>query len=94
MRLRAEVSFLVECAKREHDNILYLDLYSYFYRQFLKVPMKQKSKVLKKTSLFEGPFKTKKNGVFLFLIYFVLPEIFKFFLLCKLDIDDVTSCEV
>ena len=26
----------------------------------------------------------KKNGVFLFLISFLLPEIFNFFLLCKL----------
>ena len=36
----------------------------------------------------------KKNGVFLFAISHLVPEIFKIFVLCKLGTDDViTRCE-
>ena len=35
----------------------------------------------------------KKNGVFLFVISHLVPEIFKFFVLCNLDTDDVISCD-
>ena len=34
----------------------------------------------------------KKNGVFLFVISHLVPEIFKIFVLCKLGTDDVISC--
>ena len=35
----------------------------------------------------------KKNGVFLFVISCVVPEIFKIFVLCKLVPDDVIRCD-
>ena len=35
----------------------------------------------------------KKNGVFLFVISHLVPEIFKIFVLCKLDTDDVIMCD-
>jgi len=35
----------------------------------------------------------KKNGVFLFVISHLIPEIFKIFVLCKLGTDDVTRCD-
>ena len=35
----------------------------------------------------------KKNGVFLFVISHLVPEIFKIVVLCKLGIDDVIRCE-
>ena len=35
----------------------------------------------------------KKNGVFLFVISHIVPEIFKIFVLCKLDTDDVIRCD-
>ena len=36
---------------------------------------------------FESPLKGKENGVFLFVISHLVPEIFKIFVLCKLGID-------
>ena len=33
-----------------------------------------------------------KNGVFLFVISYIVPEIFKIFVLCKLGTDDVIRC--
>ena len=36
----------------------------------------------------------KKNGVFLFVISHLVPEIFKMFVLCKLVTDDVIRCDV
>ena len=42
--------------------------------------------------LLKRPFKAKKGGIFLSVISFFLPEIFKFLLICKLGTDDVTSC--
>ena len=35
----------------------------------------------------------KKNGVFLFVIPHLIPEIFKIFVLCKLGTDDVIRCD-
>ena len=35
----------------------------------------------------------KKNGVFLFVISHLVPEIFKIFVLCKLNTDDVIRCD-
>ena len=35
----------------------------------------------------------KKNGVFLFVISHLVPEILKIFVLCKLGTDDVERCE-
>ena len=35
----------------------------------------------------------KKNGVFLFVISHLVPEIFKILVLCKLGTDDVISCD-
>ena len=34
-----------------------------------------------------------KNGVFLFVISYLIPEIFKIFVLCKLGTDDVIRCD-
>ena len=34
----------------------------------------------------------KKNGIFLFVISHLIPEIFKVFVLCKSDTDDVIRC--
>ena len=34
----------------------------------------------------------KKNGIFLFVISRLVPEIFKIFVLCKLGTDDVIRC--
>ena len=34
----------------------------------------------------------KKNGVFLFVISHLVPEIFKIFVLCKLGTDDFIRC--
>ena len=34
----------------------------------------------------------KKNGIFLFVISHLVPEIFKIFVLCKLGADDVIRC--
>ena len=34
-----------------------------------------------------------KNGVFLFVISHLVPEIFKIFVLCKLGTDDVIRCD-
>ena len=36
----------------------------------------------------------KKNGVFLFVISHLVPEIFKIFVLCKLGTDDVIRCDI
>ena len=36
----------------------------------------------------------KKNGVFLFVISHLVPEIFKIFVLRKLGTDDVARCEI
>ena len=38
---------------------------------------------------FEKPLKGKKNGIFLFAISHLVPEIFKIFVLYKLGTDDV-----
>ena len=38
---------------------------------------------------FERPLKVKKDGVFLFVISHLVPEIFKNFVLCKLGTADV-----
>ena len=35
----------------------------------------------------------KRNGIFLFVISHLVPEIFKSFELCKLDTDDVIRCD-
>ena len=35
----------------------------------------------------------KKNGIFLFVISHLVPEIFKIFVLCKLGTDDVIRCD-
>ena len=35
----------------------------------------------------------KKNGVFLFVISHLVPEIFKMFVLCTLGTDDVIRCD-
>ena len=35
----------------------------------------------------------KKNGIFLFVISPLVPEIFKIFVLCKLGTDDVIRCD-
>ena len=35
----------------------------------------------------------KKNGVFLFVISHLVPEIFKIFVLCKIGTDDVIRCD-
>ena len=35
----------------------------------------------------------KKNGIFLFVISHLVPEIFKTFVLCKLGTDDVIRCD-
>ena len=35
----------------------------------------------------------KKNGVFLFVISHLVPEIFKIVVLCKLSTDDVRRCD-
>ena len=35
----------------------------------------------------------KKNGIFLFVISPLVPEMFKIFLLCKLGTDDVIRCD-
>ena len=53
--------------------------------------MKWKIELLKK-GLFERPLKVKKNGIFLFVISHLVPEIFKIFVLCKLGNDDVIRC--
>ena len=42
---------------------------------------------------FERPLKGKKNGVFLFVISHLVPEIFKIFVLCKLVTDNVIRCD-
>ena len=34
----------------------------------------------------------KKNGIFLFVVSHLVPEIFKIFVLCKLGTDDVIRC--
>ena len=34
----------------------------------------------------------KENGIFLFVISHLVPEIFKIFVLCKLSTDDVKRC--
>ena len=39
------------------------------------------------------PLKVKKNGVFLFVISHLVPEIFKIFVLCNLGTDDVIRCD-
>ena len=53
--------------------------------------MKCKIEVLK-IGEFERPLKVKKNGVFLFVISDLVPEIFKIFVLCKLGTDEVIRC--
>ena len=35
----------------------------------------------------------KKNGVFLFVISHLVPDIFKIFVLCKLGTDDIIRCD-
>ena len=35
----------------------------------------------------------KKNGVFLFVISHLVPEIFEIFVLCKLGTDDIIRCD-
>ena len=35
----------------------------------------------------------KKNGVFLFVISHLVPDIFKIFVLCKLGTDEVIRCD-
>ena len=35
----------------------------------------------------------KKNGVFIFVISHIVPEIFTIFVLCKLGADDVIRCD-
>ena len=35
----------------------------------------------------------KKNGIFLFVISLLVPELFKMFVLCKLGTDDVIRCD-
>ena len=42
---------------------------------------------------FERTLKGKKNGVFLFVISHLVPEIFTIFVLCKLGTDDVIRCD-
>ena len=36
----------------------------------------------------------KNNGVFLFVISYLIPEILKIFVLCKLGTDDVIRCDI
>ena len=36
----------------------------------------------------------EKNGVFLFVISHLVPEIFKIFVLCKLGTDDFIRCDI
>ena len=43
--------------------------------------------------VFERPLKVKENGVFLFVISHIIPEIFTIFVLCKLGTDDVIRCD-
>ena len=71
----------------------YLYVFAFVYSMFkqFKVPMKWKIKLLK-ISLLKRSFKAKKDGFFLLVIPFFLPEIFKFLLICKLGTDDVTRC--
>ena len=42
---------------------------------------------------FKRPLKGKKNGVFLFVISHLVPEIFKIVVLCKLGTDNVIRCD-
>ena len=42
---------------------------------------------------FERHLKVKKNGIFLFVISHLVPEIFKIFVLYKLGTHDVIRCE-
>ena len=35
----------------------------------------------------------KKSGVFLFVIFHLVPEIFKIFVLCELGTDDAIRCD-
>ena len=57
---------------------------------FLKVPMKWKIKLLE-ISLLKRAFNAK-DGIFLSMKSFFLPDIFKFLLICKWGTDDVTRC--
>ena len=43
--------------------------------------------------VFERPLKVKKNGVFIFVISHIVPEIFTIFVLWKLGTDDVIRCD-
>ena len=43
--------------------------------------------------VFERPLKVKKNGIFIFVISHIVPEIFTIFVLCKLGTDDVIRCD-
>ena len=52
-----------------------------------------KNLAIEKKGLFERPLKVKKNGIFLFVISPLVPEIFKIFALCKLGTDDVIRCD-
>ena len=47
---------------------------------------------IKKIGVFERPLKVK-NGVFIFVISHIVPEIFTIFVLCKLGTDDVIRCD-
>ena len=46
----------------------------------------------RKIRLFKRLFKVEQNGVFLFVIYFFVPEIFKFSYCANLVTDDVIGC--
>ena len=48
---------------------------------------------IKKIGVFERPLKVKKNGVSIFVISHIVPEIFTIFVLCKLGTDDVIRCD-
>ena len=48
---------------------------------------------MKKKAFVERPLKVKKNGIFLYVISPLVPEIFKIFVLCKLGTDDVIRCD-
>ena len=52
-----------------------------------------KNWAVEKKGLFERRLKLKKNGIFLFVICPLAPEIFKIFVLCKVGTDDVIRCD-
>ena len=88
----ADIAFIMSrssyCELNECSRPIRFFIVSLMYNNIIKVPMKWKIELLKK-GLFERPLKVKKNGIFLFVISPLVPEIFKNFVLCKLGTDDV-----